>query len=440
MNYKRITVKTLSKIAIGLLVIIAIAVFSNTFQNDVFEMATQYGESIAELKTMVANNDEIIAQAETKIAEAEEKLPELNKKKEAAEKKLDEENAALDTVCDRSKFSSLFCEDPLVCESFHDAVSKAESDYTNAKNKAYECEQTISNAKENIEYATEQKSLLNEQIDEFSVLKAKASWSVFFLIVAMLLVFAGFVFISNFMLDKTSSKKGLIACAMLAVASFIYMFLPTATTAFTYLLGIIIFAIFAGLISEKIQKRVTARVFAIILSIIVFWVTFIFAPFTAILSAITFILISLILVPCVFTEYLDIAKHIFFTIITFGIWHLIWMYNHTENLNKVEQAENRAPVRELLLCAFLPLYYIFWTYKTAGNTELYGEENGKTFKIDILCLALSVINPLLASVIIQDKTNIIVGKPVVEETEVVAEEPVVEESTVEQATEEAVVE
>jgi hypothetical protein len=261
-----------------------------------------------------------------------------------------------------------------------------------------------------------------------SALKAKASWNGFFLVVAMFLAFAGIVLISKFMLDRTNTKIGLIACGLFGGSSFLYMILPTTTTFLTYILGIAIFAIFAGLISGKIQKRVIARVFAIVFSVIIFAATLFTAPFTAILSAIAFILVSLVLVPCVFTEYLDIAKHIFFTIITFGIWHLIWMYNHTENLNKVEQAEKRAPIRELLLCAFLPLYYIFWTYKTAGNTELYANEKGKNFKIDILCFILSVVNPLLASVIIQDKINIIVGKPVVENViEEVSEEAPVEE-------------
>ena len=159
---------------------------------------------------------------------------------------------------------------------------------------------------------------------------------------------------------------------------------------------------------------------------LIFIITPYTALFTSFCSAVAFILVSLVLVPCVFTEYLDIAKHIFFTIITFGIWHLIWMYNFTENLNKVEQAEKRAPIRELLLCALLPLYYIFWTYKTAENTELYAEEKGKSFNISILCLALSVICPLLASIIIQDKTNIIVLNSTINE---LPEVPAIEETT-----------
>ena len=390
MNYKRITVQTLSKIAIGLLVLIAILIFAGTFQNNVFETASELGTEISGKKAEIAELNE-------KITEYEKEFPNLKKDEKTGELILEEVEMALNKECYRDYYSSWYCDKD--CRNLHYTVD-----------------------------CLEQKEQLNEQINELSPLKAKASWNGFFLVVAMLLALAGFVFISMFMLDITNRKKGLIACGLLVGSSFLYMILPTSTTFLTYLLGIAIFAIFAGLISEKIQKRIAARVFAIILSIIVFCATFIFAPFTAILSAIAFILVSLILVPCVFTEYLDIAKHIFFTIITLGIWHLIWMYNHTENLNKVEQAEKRAPIRELLLCAFLPLYYIFWTYKTAGNTELYANEKGKNFKIDILCFILSVVNPLLASVIIQDKINMIVGQPVPENTiEEVSEEAPVEE-------------
>ena len=437
MNYKRITVKTLSNIAMVLCVIIAIGTFVGTFRNNSINIVSELKSEISELKALVAENEEIIAQANIEITEATEKLPGLKEAEAKAKKALDAANDSLDTVCDRSYYSAYFCIDALVCEPFHTAVSDASSKYSSAKNALTSCENTIYYAERDIEDATERNENLNAEIKRLSSRKAKASWTVFFLIVAMLLALAEFVFIVRFLYDRTNKKNGLMACGMLAGSSFLYLLLPTATTFLTYLSGIIIFALLAGLISEKIQKRLAARVTIIIFSVIILLTTIFFAPVTAICSAIAFILMSLVLVPCVFTEYLDIAKHIFFTIITFGIWYLIWMYNFTENLNKVEEAEKRAPVRELILCALLPLYYIFWTYKTAANTELYAAEKGKSCKIEVLCLALSIISPLLASIIIQDKTNIIVGKPVENNVvEEAAEETV--EATVEEAAEETV--
>lgn len=424
MNYKRITVETLSKIVIGLCVIIAIAVFAGTFQTETFETVSRLNESISEMRSQVDENEETISQSEVQIAEAQEKLPALKKAKTTAEKKRDKENEALDAVCDRNYFSSFYCDDPSACETLHDAVSDASNKYYSAKEELDECEGSISDARYAISEANKRIEELNKEIKAYSELKSSAAWSVFFFVVAMLLTIAALVFISMFLLNRDDRIKGLIACGMLAGASFIYMLLPTSTTFLTYLLGAGISAIIAGLISGNIQKPIVGRVVVIVLSVIIFFATLFTAPFTALCSAIAFILISLILVPCVFTEYLDIAKHIFFTIITLGIWNLIWVYNFTENLNKVKQAEKRAPIRELLLCVFLPLYHIFWTYKTAENTELYGVEKGKSFKIDILCFVLSLVCPFLASVIIQDKTNLIVGKPVA--NEVIDEVPVEE--------------
>ena len=414
MNYKRITVETLSKIAIGLCILLAIAIFIGTFQNSAFKRVSDLSKYITELKDKIVYIDNRIEQAEAEIADEQEKLPGLSATKTAADKKLSDAKVALQTVCSRSYYSFYFCSDPSICNPLHTAVSNATSEQSSAANKLENCEDAIDNAKATISNSTQQKAELNDEIKELTVLKVKALFSAFFMVVAMLLTIAGIVVLILFLLDRTNNIKGLIACGLLAVSSIVYMILPTATYFVTYLLGIAILGIFAALIADKIHKRIVARVFIIIIALILFALTLLTAPISALITAITFILISVILVPCVFTEYLDIAKHIFFTIITFGIWHLIWMYNFTENLNKVERAEKRAPIRELILCTFLPLYFIFWIYKTAGNTELYAEEKGMHFKIDVLCFALSVICPLLATVIIQDKTNMIVGQPIFE--------------------------
>ena len=64
---------------------------------------------------------------------------------------------------------------------------------------------------------------------------------------------------------------------------------------------------------------------------------------------------------------------------------------------------------------FLVLYYPYWLYKTAEGVEDYGKEKDKAFKIDVLCIAFSFVCPLFATVLIQNKINVIVGKTVFEE-------------------------
>lgn len=73
--------------------------------------------------------------------------------------------------------------------------------------------------------------------------------------------------------------------------------------------------------------------------------------------------------------------------------------------------QQRKPVCELLLFMFLPFYSIYWMYKTAEYVELYGIENGRQDKISVLCLIFTLVSPLFATVLIQDKINLIVGKP-----------------------------
>jgi len=240
---------------------------------------------------------------------------------------------------------------------------------------------------------------------------------------ATLLAVAALVFMTIFLLKK---KFGLLSCIMMIASSLVFMLNTTARETYwnfdvlrypfisfvssPHFWSIVTVALVSQLILKE-TKVVKIRVFAIISAIIMALLCIANeGNYIFVLYAFTMICIAFYLVPCVFTEYNSIAKVIFFTIITLGIWNLIWVFNVTKNLNKVEATANRKPVTELLLCMFLPLYYIYWLYKTAENVELYGAQSGKQFRLSILCLAFSVIMPLLSVVLIQDKINSIVGK------------------------------
>lgn len=411
MNYKRITVATFAVIAAVLCAILAISVFGATIKLDPYAESRILGERLEELKAELATSEENIVNIEASIAEENEKLPALKKDLDNAQKALKKAKDNLSAVCTRNYYSSYFCDEAANCEELHDKVASESTKYSKAENKVLNCENAIRDAQEKLQYAKDRVNELKNSISNVSSDKSKATARGFFFFLAMIISVAGFVVLAKFILSTERKKFGYIACALMAASSFIYILLPTKTSGFVYVLSIVLSLIFYALISETTESRIALRVIAIIISIIVLLSTIFFAPFVGPLYVLTMILITMVLVPCVFTEYIDIAKYIFFTIITFGIWHLIWVYNVTENLNKVESAEKRPPVRELLLYIFLPLYNIYWTYKTAEATELYGAEKGKLFKINILCLAFSFVNPLIPSILIQDKTNIIVGKP-----------------------------
>ncbi|MBQ2968026.1 MAG: DUF4234 domain-containing protein [Clostridia bacterium] len=252
-------------------------------------------------------------------------------------------------------------------------------------------------------------------------------------LIMMLIVVAGLICLAVCLFKNKYGMLAMLSCAMMGFATLLYMFISTDSRAYfsfdilnytifdflasPYLWSGVVIAMFAVIFAGKYQKLIKFRVIAIIAAVITVLIGvsgFSSNPLSHValsLYAVTMICISFILVPCVFTEYNGIGKHIFFSIITLGIWNLIWTYNVTKNLNKVASVEDRKPVKELLLCIFLPLYNVYWIYKTAENVEAYGEENSKSFKISVLCLVFAIFMPLLSTVLIQDKINKIVGKP-----------------------------
>jgi hypothetical protein len=247
---------------------------------------------------------------------------------------------------------------------------------------------------------------------------------VLFHLLAMVLALGGLgLFIKNFY-TNTQDNFTLYAVAGLAGSSLLFLIAGAINNPFAeraslaYLLlnphtwNLAVMGLFAAILRNATYKPVMLRNIAIVLSVILGVLTIVLGePLIGALYAAAMICTAFVIVPLVFTEYIDIAKHIFLSLITFGIWQLVWTYHVTKNLNNVESVEKRRPARELLLCMFLPFYYPFWLYKTAEGVEDYGKEKEKEFKIDILCIAFSFVCPLFATVLIQNKLNVIAGKP-----------------------------
>ena len=58
--------------------------------------------------------------------------------------------------------------------------------------------------------------------------------------------------------------------------------------------------------------------------------------------------------------YISMGMHIALLLLTGGIWMYIWVYRTTKLLNCVEDEEYRNPTTKLLLCMFVPFYFIYW--------------------------------------------------------------------------------
>lgn len=107
--------------------------------------------------------------------------------------------------------------------------------------------------------------------------------------------------------------------------------------------------------------------------------------------------------------YCGLVKHTLLLVFTFGIWMLIWVYRMTEYTNAVKGEEKRNPTNKLLLYIFVPLYSIYWIYKTALRIDKMA--NGKNIEPDIStpCLILAILVPVLAPILMQDKMNKVVS-------------------------------
>ena len=234
--------------------------------------------------------------------------------------------------------------------------------------------------------------------------------------------------LSLFLMAK--SKKALfISCGALGISALLFL-LPNLIGAAKWGGSIILLFItcphsytilamvmFARILMKKAKKPLVCRTVAIVAAVIAVFLSSLqlgyspLKPLASVLFGIVMILLAFVIEPLVFTEYIKIAKHIFLSLITCGIWLAVWTYHVTKNLNKVNEAEERTPRNELLLCMFLPFYAPYWTFKTAETVESYGKEMNKSLNLEVLALVFAFICPLFATVMIQNKINVIVGKP-----------------------------
>lgn len=103
--------------------------------------------------------------------------------------------------------------------------------------------------------------------------------------------------------------------------------------------------------------------------------------------------------------YCSMAKHILLLLFTFGIWMYIWIYRITGYLNSVEGEPRRNPTNQLLLCMFVPFYYIYWIYQSAQRIDKLSVSRGQSGDMATLCLILALFVGILPPILMQDKIN-----------------------------------
>lgn len=103
--------------------------------------------------------------------------------------------------------------------------------------------------------------------------------------------------------------------------------------------------------------------------------------------------------------YYDLAMHVILLLVTCGIWQYIWIYKVTKYLNNCPGEEYRDPTTKLLLCMFVPFYYMYWTYKSAQRVDKMSAAKGIPCDIATLCLVLSIFVAIVPPIMIQMKIN-----------------------------------
>lgn len=119
--------------------------------------------------------------------------------------------------------------------------------------------------------------------------------------------------------------------------------------------------------------------------------------------------------------YCDLLTHILLLLFTFGIWQYIWIYKTTSYLNNTPNEEHRNPTTKLLLCMFIPFYYIYWIYKSAQRIDKLAISKGQQSDISTLCLIWSIVIGIVPPIIMQDKINNIVKPKTIVNTTVNAD-------------------
>ena len=349
---------------------------------------------------------------------------------------------ALQQVCTRKTYNVNSCTDD--CKPLHEAFSEAKSALEDARSEAADLEKKLNKLDSNIANLQSDIVDLNEDIqnynnkiaslkEQISAARSRSAGAWFGLVldlVLMVLTMGALGLLVKTLIAGAKSKKALfISCAALGLSALLFL-LPNLISAAKWGSSIILLLItcphsytilamvmFARILMKKAKKPVVCRTVAIVAAVIAVFFSSIqlgyapLKPITSMLFGIVMILLAFVVEPLVFTEYIKIAKHIFLTLITCGIWLAVWAYHVTKNLNKVSEAEERTPRNELLLCMFLPFYAPYWTFKTAETVESYGKEMNKSLNLEVLALVFAFICPPFATVMIQNKINVIVGKP-----------------------------
>ena len=105
--------------------------------------------------------------------------------------------------------------------------------------------------------------------------------------------------------------------------------------------------------------------------------------------------------------HIGLAEHCGMLLLLWNLWFPIWIYYSTKALNS-KPCKKDKPVKQLLLCLFVPYYWIYWFYRQGTRVDQLptAKKQGKT---SVLCLILAFLVPVAAGYIMQKRINERIG-------------------------------
>lgn len=128
--------------------------------------------------------------------------------------------------------------------------------------------------------------------------------------------------------------------------------------------------------------------------------------------------------PNVEDYFKSMTSHVLLLLFTFGIYFWAWVYKTTEFTNSIPNTPyRRNPTTKLLLCMFVPFYYLYWIHYTCKEIERYSKTKGIPCSISTLCVVLALFTYFFVSpIIMQSKLNEAIQHKTVTEQQPATEE------------------
>ena len=107
--------------------------------------------------------------------------------------------------------------------------------------------------------------------------------------------------------------------------------------------------------------------------------------------------------------YIPMVKHVLLMLFLGGIWLYVWIYKTTKFLNNAPEMEYRNPTTKLLLCMFVPFYYLYWVYQSAKRIDRISAEQGVPSDSATTNLILAIFIGIVPPILMQSKINAMSG-------------------------------